>query len=495
MGNGGGLGVFAGSFADAFTRVSAQHAETKRRDDFAKQQSKLVEMALKNSQNKLTAQTTLADIMTGNSVQEFEQAPPIQTPGGRDIPQFTNPGQEPLSFLEIMSGKSPIAIEGQQAALQSGAISGGDVLDFKTQQDQLAARQNVGDIFNNMPVDEGGNPMMIAGSITIDPVRGPVQTLVRNPDFNTARQADFSRQSILQLTDEAFEIMDIETELSGSLLESGFPFGGEARTGQSALATVGGALGFNTKAQKDSVAKRDRVGKLYGQILGIRMRRMADSGETITNDKLAFLQSISPDTNKSAPANALLLADFLQEELNNADIEGTRMPAEDRNKALDFIRKARSGGFSQESEPVVDAPGIASGAAESFGRFKDFTMDQIQSINVPDLPTADIPAFRARFDQLKTQAVSVTSPLVQKAKSGLATARDFAGMGIDEVQQIKIEDVEGWTAEQIAALKERVDQILPSIPSGDQVKHAALVALARKLAEKEQERREQNGDN
>ena len=470
------LGQLAGSFAEAFSRTVGQKQDRKHRDEIAKQQAKLVEMRLKAGEIQLNAQTTLADLMTG-TVEEFVPAEPQITPGGREIPQFTSASQQPMDLASILSDP-----EGQLAAVQSGALKIGDLLDFQTAQAELEARPDISELFSGQ-ADESGNPMFVPGSITLDPVKGPIQTFVRNPEFNTRQQEAFSRQSLSQLTSEAIEIMDIESELAGSLLESGFPFGGQARTGQAALATVGGALGFDTEEQKQAIAKRDRVEKLYGQILGIRMQRMSASGETITNDKLAFLQQISPDTKKSPDANAKLLADFLQEELNTADIEGTTISADERRKALDFIRKARSGEFLQTQEPVVDAPGAIEGATEAFGRFKDFTIEQIQKVDVPSLPEADIPALRAKLDQLKQQGAAAVESVqsavepssnqkllakmallkttlaaasaIEKAKAGIAKAADFAELTIEEIQQIDKDDIKQWTKEQKDAFDKR----------------------------------------
>ncbi len=379
-----GFGEFAAGFGQQFNAARGQKADREQRDKLAKLQAKLVEERLKAGEVTLNAQTTLAELMTG-TVEEFEQAEPQTLESGREIPQFTNEGKQPLSLIEILSGESP---EGQLAALQSGVVSGKNILDFQTAQDQLAARPNLSEMFGQ--TDESGNPMFVPVGITIDSQGRPAQQFGLNSEFNTKQQDAFSRQSLSQLTTEAVEIMDIESELAGSLLESGFPFGGQARTGQSALATMGGLLGFDTKEQKENVAKRDRVEKLYGQILGIKMQRLSESGESITNDKLAFLQSISPDTNKSPDANAKLLADFLQEELNRTDIEGTTISADERTKVLDFIRKARSGEFVQQGEAVVDVPGIAK-----------MTMQQLEELDIENMSDELFQAVIKRRDALK----------------------------------------------------------------------------------------------
>ena len=217
------FGQFAGSFADAFTRTRGQAADKEARDKLAKQQAKLIELQLQAGQIKIDASTTLADLMTG-TIEEFETAEPRISPGGRDLPQVTTESREPLDLASTLSDQ-----QGQLAAIQSGALNIGDLLDFQTAQAELEARPDISELFASQ-ADASGNPMFIPGSITLDPVKGPIQTFIRNPEFNTRQQDAFSRQSLPQLTSEAMEIMDIESELAGSLLESGSPFGGQART-------------------------------------------------------------------------------------------------------------------------------------------------------------------------------------------------------------------------------------------------------------------------
>jgi len=479
-----GFGQFAGSFADAFSRTIGQSEDKKRKDELAKQQAKLIELRLQAGQIKIDASTTLADLMTG-TLEEFEQAEPTLTPGGLEKPQFSNTSQDPLSLIDILSGDSP---EGQLAALQSGAVSGGDLLDFQTAQDKLAAQPDISQLMGNLTPDEKGNPPFIMGGITFGP-RGPEQSFIRNPEFSTKQQDDLSRSSLSQLTTDVIEAVSIGGDIEGSLLESGFPFGEQARTGKSAIATLGGLLGFDTKEQKQDVAKFDRLDKLNGMILNLRLKRLIDSGENITNDKLAFQQSISPSSDKRFETNTLLYADFLQEELNIADIEGPKVSADERKKILDFIRKARSGGFAQQAdqEPIVDTPGAIEGASAAFGKFKDFTMEQIQGVDIPSLPQEQIDSFRSRFEQLKQQseqsiksgitAVQDTATpssnqkllakialmkstlaaasVLEKVKVGIAKASDFAELTIEEIKQIDKEDIEEWTEEQKKAFNKR----------------------------------------
>ena len=327
------------------------------------------------------------------------------------------------------------------------------------------------------------------------------------------------------MANDVAEAMDIESTLSGSLLESGFPFGDQARTGQSVFATVAGGLGFDTSERRDAIAGRDRLQKLQGQILGIRMNRMIAGGESITNDKLAFLQSISPGTDKSPQANALLYADFLQEELNIADIEETPISASERKRSMDFIRKARSGEFFQsDNEPTADGSDPQGSASESFGRFADFTLEKLQDIDVAALSVEDLPAFRARFDQLKQidipdvsipdvlrmnfeqlkqtdfgsmsesvknaaleryqQLAEASAPVIEsaleKAKAGLATAQDFAQMSVEEIQQIDEQDIKDWTQEQLDEYNRRRKQL------GLAVKFAAFKFQRNRLKKKEE---------
>ena len=390
MANGGGAGQFAGSFAQAFQQTMSQMSERKAREDLAKQQAKLIEMQLKSGQMKLDASTTLSDIMTGNSVQEFEPTAPIETPTGetRSV-GFTNPGEKPMGLVEMMSGESPMALQGQQAALQSGAISGGDFLDFKTAQDQLASRPDFSKMF---VTDNAGNPMLIPSGITIGPDGRPSQTFSINDEYNTKQDEKFSEFSFTQLVSDVTEVADIEGVLSATLSESGFPFAEQATKGKLVAGKVAGALGFDDieGENKEDAAKRERARKLYGLILNRRLNKLMETDENLSITQIQQQMEISPSVDKPGPANILLLADFLQEELMSADIEGTEMSAADRKASLDFIRKARSGGFDKDAEPVVDVPAILKASRE-----------ELDAMDIENMPQEQLEALKRRLKELQ----------------------------------------------------------------------------------------------
>ena len=352
------FGQFAGNFADSLTRSLTLKKESDRRDALAKQQAKLVELQLASGQIKLDANTKLADIMTGTRTQ-LELGDIDEEGLGTFRPTGANveTPNAPQSLVDVLAGGDP---RGQVAALQSGAVSGGDILDFQTQQDQLSASQG---LFDNMPFDEAGNPMLIPVGLSIDASTGrAVQQFGANPEFNSAQQGRASKETFAQLVTDAFEVADIESEQTGSFLESGFPFAEQAETAKATLGTVAGVFGFGDTAEEQSadVASRNRVEKLYGLILNKRLDKLMESDPNLTNTQIEQQQTISPSTDKKAGANLLLIADFMQEELINAEVEGIKIPSADRKRALDFIRKARGGELlGEQAAPVIDVPEIA----------------------------------------------------------------------------------------------------------------------------------------
>jgi len=486
------FGNFAGSFAEAFTSVTNLHKENKRKDEIAKLQAKLIEAQIAKGEMVVDAQTTLADIMTGNFVGETEpvgEAVPAQD-GRQAVPDIRT-GGESVGLLDLLSGNNElppgIQSEGINAAIQSGAIRGGDLLDFQTAQNQMNTAAQLNDSLANMK-DENGNPMFILAGVNADPITGrQTQSWITNPEAKTAQVVATDIEEMQVNIDDAFEIADISNR-TPPLLASGIPGAGTGRDINALFGAVKETFGFGDKgaAAEQQTVDVDRKKKLYGVITQYNIARAGAN----TDQARAGVMEISPSDDKSDAANALLIADWMRNKISDATISGTKIPAELMKRMSSYIDQARDGSlFEGDSQTAVDGPGIVEGAEASLSKFMDFSAEKFHAIDVPSLPDIDVPAYRAKFEQLKQQATTAIGPLVEKAKKGLADAKDFAQMGIDEVQQIKIEDAEGWTVEQIAAFSERLDQIIPSIPSGDQVKFAALSALARKMHELETKRR------
>jgi len=390
-----GFGQFAGSFAEAFSRTVGQSEDKKRRDELAKQQAKLVEMQLAAGQVKLDAQTTLAELMTGTP----GISPTVTSPGGRTSPNFVAPPEGVVGeFTQGRDAVAPMDLasilsdpEGQLAAVQSGALNIGDLLDFQSAQAQLDARPDLGGLFGR--VDSAGNSMLIPSGLTIDPQGRPSQQFSLNPEFNTKQDEAFSGLSFNQLVSDTIEVADIEGVLTETFSESGFPFAEEATAGKLVAGKVLGSIGFGgvEAENKQDAAKRERARKLYGLILNSRLNKLMETDPNLSITQIEQQKEISPSVDKPGPANILLLADFMQEELNKADIEGTPISSADRKKALDFIRKARSGGFSETPSPVIiDVPAIAK-----------MTLEQLEGLDVEALTQEQIDAVRARLSALK----------------------------------------------------------------------------------------------
>ena len=380
------LGEFAGAFTDALTKTLGDAQDRKARDEIAKQRAKFVDLQMRDLEGKIKADTTMSDILLG-TVEEFVPAEPIQTPGGREIPQFSNASREPQNLIEALTTNP----EFQAAAVQSGKLGVGDFLDFQTAQDQLAARPDINGLFGR--VDSAGNHMLIPEGITLDPVRGPIQTFGINPEFNTEQDEAFSELSFTQLVSDISEVADIEGVLAETFSESGFPLAEQATAGKLIVGKVAGSLGLGDieRGNKADAAKRERARKLYGLILNRRLNKLMETDPNLSITQIQQQMEISPSVDKPGSANILLLADFLQEELMNADIEGTSMSAADRKASLDFIRKARGGGFSNAPSPViVDVPAILKA-----------TREELDAMDIENMTGEMLDAFEKRRKEIK----------------------------------------------------------------------------------------------
>lgn len=333
-----GLGVFAGNFAEAFSGAIGQKKDRKDKDALAKQQAKLIELQLQAGQVKLNAQTTLADLMTG-TVEEFVPAEPTTTPEGRfEVPQFTNASQQPMDLASILSDP-----EGQLAAVQSGALNIGDLLDFQAKQDALESFRGAGDSGGGSGrTDASGQPEFIPGPSTtqIDTSGKQVisRPMVANPAFQETAVAQTGASSVkhsIAGVDQAIALMGT---LEGTALQAGSPFGdisGQLQSGASALG-VSDFFGLDKTAPQ----RRQRVKKLFAENLlsGEQIKTLGALGQ-ISNAKLELVSAASADLENGILANSLQMLDALQIKVENAEILG--FPVDNPRAVLQNIAERR----------------------------------------------------------------------------------------------------------------------------------------------------------
>ncbi len=470
------IGDFAGSFATTLTQMLAAKKDDERRDTLAKLQAKVFEAQLANSEFKLTAQTTLADIMTGNSVQEFEPTPPEMTPSGKvQSTGFTNPGQEPLSLVDILSGESSIAKEGQLAGLQSGAFSAKDITGGGTEPSTSRLLKLAG-IFPGTEefkdailssIDAGDDADAATQlALSLQEERLVKQRTERVQLERTEKEARIGRtQAVRNDFGAAKRIIELQQDLEGSALAAGLPYGDFLRTVGGGLSAVMDMAGFDVSAAQDLIDKRDELGKLFADGTIESIDRFKDTG-SISIPKWNALVASAPEIGKTAIANAKVLATRMQAVLDAAERKSEDVPNRKEIETWISDMKSLTRG---KTKAAIDGPGI-------LGRFKDFTLEQIQKVDVPALPEADIPALKAKLNQLKQQGAAAIEPsssqkllakmallkttlaaasAVEKVKVGIAKAADFAKLTIEEIQQIDQDDIKEWTEEQKAAFDKR----------------------------------------
>lgn len=290
--------------------------------------------------------------------------------------------------------------------------------------------------------------------ITSDPFSGrSVRNWTLNPEANTSQALATDIAEMDKFVDDAFEIIKIAGR-TPPLLSSGVPGNKKVRDATSLFGAAKDtfeSFGFGGGGEEEAQQSTDfdRQEKLFGVITQYNIARAGAD----TDQARAGIALVSPSMDKTDEANALLVADFLQNKLMDAEIAKMTVPASTRKKYLDYIRGARDGTLIDTGgSGAVDGPGALESASAAFGRFRDFTMEQIEGIDIPSLPDEEVAAFRAKWDQLQQSALD-------KVKAGIATVQDYAELTIEEVKQIDQEDVQAWTQQQVDALNKRRKQL------------------------------------
>jgi len=397
------FGDFAGAFANSFTQTLNAKRDGQRKDKFAKLQAQLVELQLGNAKTVEEAQTLVKKMM-GGSVEEFQPAAPIQTPGGRDIPQFSNASQAPMSLTEMLATG-----QGTNALMQSGMVSGGDIL---KNEGIAASRKQTEELMNRFfPAGGGGaggvggvgNGMVPSGvtigpdgrpqiSFAPSPAQAPLdvtdasafvhpETGAPMPPGGTAEQylamgavttGQYQVRQKLKKTGVDIqtdfhkyqEAISLMTDLEGTLSASGVPFGEFVRMGKGAFASIGATVGLDTKEIATQNEKRDRLKKLLASNMIGSLDQLSEAG-TMTNAKFQQLQAATADMGNEADANAKVFADLLEASMQGADQIGAKFEGRaEMQKFIDDIRGGSESTSNNKIEPVVDAPGMFKAIAQ-----------------------------------------------------------------------------------------------------------------------------------
>lgn len=349
--------IFSG-FVQGFDQTKRNMEESKRKQQMDKLQAKLFELSLKDKETQQAAADKIRE-MTIGKVGEIVTRGQKEI-GGRQAPNLEFTGQQPKGLTEILADP-----EGQIAALEAGFATAKDFApNGERKFEKLASLEAMG----IDPRSEEGKKFLMGGELgtQVDALNAQLKALelqVKAGEFKRSadregEEATLGAFAVESVAKNAQEAVDIAASLEGTPWATGTSFGGAARDIGGTLAAIGSAGGADTKEAKEHMANRDRLDKLYGQILNTRIERMTQNGQQMTDNKLAQLQKTSPSGDKRPEANNKLLADFLEEELVRADAAGTPILGETRSKIKKFIEAARSATV-QDVEAVVDVPAIA----------------------------------------------------------------------------------------------------------------------------------------
>lgn len=410
-----GIGIGVGSFADAFFRARQLRDEEARRNKIASLQGKLIE-------EKLKAGETLDSMLSG-TLGEFKPSGTEMTPGGHQIQQFQNTGQEPMSLSQILSDPKGIL-----AAMKSGNFEG--LTQGATLQNQTAFTSALDQSgmtpqqFLQTPKGAtlglkagfqlpssrkpailstlegiGVDPMSDQGkAIVLDSLKHPetdalmsqlqleLANIKRQQEQGKLNDAEAARQqaraamavNVRGMYTQAQEIVQLQKDLSGTLSAVGIPYGDLVQSAKSGGVPLLERFGWDLQQQKAIIAKHDRLKKLLNKGLIEQLEQMKNLGN-LSQGKIAALQRSTMGIDNQAMANNMVLADRLQASLDAAEVEGMDIP--NRAEIEQFIADQRAwGGVSPQAKPIVDIP-------KTVEAISGYTREQINKLDPSEVET------------------------------------------------------------------------------------------------------------
>ena len=423
------LGRFAGAAADSFNAAKKRQEDEKAR----KLQAKLFEANLKRMQDQITAETTLADILTGTFVDEFQPTNPnfvkSQEPvipdatsdprieptapiERREVPGFRSAGAEgPLTVADILAGETPGAQVGQAAALQSGQLKFGDFASSGRQPKELDLLQAI----NVSPTSEEGRKAILASMGAGESADAATQLALniqeemldekrteRLANEKTERAGVIGRkQSIRNDFNNNKRIIELQEKLEGTLVSTGTSINEFIRKWGGGVVGILDIAGMDVQTAQTLFDDFDELTKLFADGTIEALDRFKETG-AVQQLKFQKLTEAAQELGKTSIANGRVAANQMQEVLDAADRQGE--PVEGRAEIEAWIKEMKTRVRGESSG--ADVTTILSDMSNGFRDFSKITLEQLREIPDSELSAAIKQMSveqRAKFQQLITE--------------------------------------------------------------------------------------------
>ena len=462
-----GFGNFLGGFGQAFNRARLAKDESKRRDEIAKLQAKLVEAQITAGNVVVDAKTKIGDLMTGSRTQlalgdiDKEGIGTFRPTGARvDSPN------EPMGLSELLSDP-----EGMFAALQSGQVKISDLIGGGQQPSAFTRDAILADKIPGTPAyveaferQYGQDEQAIASAELLASIQEEKVLKAQGERTDKAEEkrklkvrGRLAVKNHFVLVNEAIAL---QRDLQKTVLQSGIPGGEKLRDISAVIGAIQEKFGKDSPQSKIIVEQRDRLKKLLSVSLVNSIKSMKG---VVSVARQAALELSLPSLENSAVANAQLFGDQMRTLLDEAEINEFEVGG--RDFIEQFIADPLAG-LQEEAEAAgpafIDTAtdtarsvfDTVSGKAQSgFDAASAFAKDAAASTS------AEIERRKPQAELLAKKAAIELRPFLEKAKAGTIKVVEMAKLTLEDVQQLTAEDIKNWTKEQRAALEKRLDAL------------------------------------
>lgn len=172
----------------------------------------------------------------------------------------------------------------------------------------------------------------------------------------TERQQRLGRRnSIASSVGDIRKIFNANKNIEGTLLQSGVPFSEARRGGVALFTSILEGVGVDQSDRRQALTDFDTARKGFNDLVLESIDRFGGEGGTLTNDKLALLESALANENITAEASASILATILEENIQAAELEKFNIKElEGANELLQELRDFELGITDEQENEVPD---------------------------------------------------------------------------------------------------------------------------------------------